>query len=198
MTSAEPTYDPRSIETFDGDPDLEQTHRNMVESGHRVEDVVEIDYFGFASEEKWYFPGQDKLPKEHKQYLLIKKMNEGDKAKYQRKTNKDIRIQRTTGDARMSVDAVEERHELIRISVVGARVKMRDHTGKLRFDDKKPDIVVRNLLDNGDPDVVQQLERFIRDLNPWMRTDMSIEEIDKEIARLEEIKKEKADEEAGK
>lgn len=198
MTSAQPTYDPRSVESFDGDPDLEQTHRNMVESGHRVEDIVEIDYFGFASEEKWYFPRQEKLPEDQKQYLLIKKMNEGDKAKYQRKTNKDIRIQRTTGDARMSVDAVEERHELIRLSVVGARVKLRQPDGTLRFDDKKPSVIVANLLDNGDPDVVQQLERFIRELNPWMRTDMSVEEIDKEIARLEEIKKEKADEEAGK
>lgn len=198
MTSADPTHDQRAIESFDNDPDIEATHRNMAASGHRIEDVVEIDYFGFASEEKWYFPGQSRVPEDQKQYLLVKKMNEGDKGRYQRKTNRDIRIQRTTGDARMSVDAVEERHELIRISVVGAHVKMRQQDGTLRFDDKRPDQVVKGLLENGDPDIVQQLEKFIRDLNPWMRTEMSVEEIDKEIERLEEIKREKAEEEAGK
>lgn len=196
MTS--PQYDEKAIQSFDNDPTLEATHRNMADSGHRVEDVQEIDYFGFSSEERWYFPKQDRLPEEHKQYLVIKRMSEGDKARFQKTTNRDIRIQRTTGDARMSVDAVAERHELIRISVVGAHVKLRGPDGQLRFDDKKPDVIISRLLDGGDPDVVQQLEKAIRDLNPWMRTEMSDEEIDKEIERLQEIKREKAEEEAGK
>lgn len=201
MTSSEPTHaatvDPRAIESFDGDPDLEQTHRNMVEAGHRVEDIIEIDYFGFSAEQNWYFPGQSKVPEDQKQYLVIKKMNEGDKAKYQKSTNRDIRIQRTTGDARMSVDAVQERHELIRISVVGAHVKRRMADGTLRFDDKRPDLIVKDWLEKGNPDHVQELERFIRDLNPWMKTEMSTDEIDKEIERLQELKREKAEEEAG-
>lgn len=195
MTSAQ--YDEQAIQTFEDDPSLEQTHRNMAESGHRVEDVVEINYFGFSSTERWYFPGQSRIPDDRKQYLVVKKMSEGDKARFQKTTNRDIRIQRTTGDARMSMDAVAERHELIRISVTDARVMMPGPDGKLRFDDKKVEVVVKNLLDNGDPDVVQQLEKFIRELNPWMRADMSVEEIDKEIERLQEIKREKADEEAG-
>lgn len=194
MTSA---YDQQDVSSFDNDTDLEQTHKNMIDSGHRVEDTVEIDYFGFSSDERWYFPGQAKLPEDQKQYLTVQKMNEGAKAKYQKSTNRDIRIQRTTGDARMSVDAVEERHQLIRISVTGAHVKRRLPDGTLRFDDKKVERLISEWLEGGNPDHVQDLEKFIRELNPWMRTDMSTEEIDNEIERLQDLKREKADLEAG-
>lgn len=187
-----------ALKTFDGDTNLERTHANMVASGHTLEDKVEYDFFGFDSEERWYFPGQDKVAEEDKQYFVVSKMNEGKKADYQSKTTQDVRIQRTTGDARFRMDASAERHTLIQLSVVGARVKLRSKaSGQLEFHNGDHKQLLKKWLENGNPDHVQKLEQFIRDLNPWMRNEMSVEEIDKEIERLEELKKERAEAEAG-
>lgn len=187
------------LRTFDNDTSLERTHANMAASGHAVEDKVEYDFFGFESEERWYFPGQDKLPEDEKQYFIVTKMNEGKKAEYQSKTTNDVRIQRTTGDARFKMDPSAERHTLVKLSVTGARVKLRSKSnGQLEWHMGDHRKVLDNFLANGNPDHVQKLEQFIRDLNPWMRSEMDVEEIDAEIERLEELKKERKEAEAGK
>lgn len=187
-----------ALRSFDDDKSLERTHANMAASGHAVEDKVEYDFFGFASEERWYFPGQDKLPADERQYFIVSKMNEGKKAEYQSKTTNDVRIQRTTGDARFRMDPSTERHTLINLSVTGARVKVRGkNTGELEWHSGDHRQLLKKWLDNGNPDHVQKLEKFIRELNPWMASEMEVEEIDKEIERLEELKKERREAEAG-
>src|SRR5690625_634246 len=181
------TPNDEAVRTFEDDPSLERTHQNMIASGHQVEDKVEYDFFGFASEERWYFPGQERLPDDEKQYFIVAKMNEGKKAEFQSKTTNDVRIQRTTGDARFRMDPSTERHQLIKLSVTGARVKLRNKsTGELEWHTGDHRKLLDNFLSNGNPDHVQKLEQFIRDLNPWMRSEMDVEEIDKEIERLEE------------
>lgn len=184
--------------TFEDDSNLERTHQNMVASGHAVEDKVEYDFFGFAAEERWYFPGQDSVPEEERQYFIVAKMNEGKKAEFQSKTTNDVRIQRTTGDARFRMDPSTERHTLITLSVTGARVKLRNKsTNELEWHNGDHRQLLKRWLDNGNPDHVQKLEQFIRNLNPWMTTEMDVEEIDKEIERLEELKKERKEAETG-
>jgi hypothetical protein len=56
---------------------------------------------------------------------------------------------------------------------------------------------LEQLLEHFNPKVIQDLEFFIRTKNPWMQADMDLDEIDKEIGRLETLRRQKLDEEAG-
>src|SRR5215475_3988382 len=71
-----------------------------------------VDYFGFGQDESFLLP-------DGKQSITFKVMNEGQRAKFQKKTSKDIKFNRASGDAAIKADQAEERHELIMSSVTG-------------------------------------------------------------------------------
>jgi hypothetical protein len=134
------------------------------------------DYFGFSETHRFYFP--DKVT-----FIEFKSMNEGDKAKFQKMTQKDLVLERQSGNARMKVDPATERHELIRTCVVdwnltrgGAPVKFSD-------------VQLRDFLKLANPKLVEDLEKEIRKHNPWLLQDMTVEDIDREIENLREMRK---------
>lgn len=173
-------YDP-STETFEDDKALERSHVAMRDAGEQVEDTVFVDTFSFSIDEEYELPGTGG------QTILFSRMNEGQKSDFQKQTNKDVRIQRTTGDARMQVDPASERHALIRISVTGWTLKKRDHKGNIvgiSFDQK----LLKEWMMSADPKFVQGLEKAIRESNEWMKNEMTTEEIDREIENLKEQK----------
>lgn len=149
-------------------------------------DVQVVDYFGFKRTEKFYMPGSDK-----KFWIEIKPMNEGEKKNFQDKTSRDMVVERQSGNARMSVLAGTERHELIKSCIVNWNL-MRDGV-PVACDPRN----VNDFLSLADPMIVEDLEKAIRKINPWLLADMKVEDIDKEIANLQEMREIALKREAG-
>jgi hypothetical protein len=133
------------------------------------------DYWGFEDKTRWYFP-------DGKQWIEHKRMNEGDKAKFQRKTTKDFIVERQSGDARMKVDPAAERWELLKTCVVDWFIYRNG-----RPEPFSPGIF-DSWLQHADPKIIESLEKEIRKNNPWLLQNMSSEDIQKEIDNLLEMK----------
>ena len=143
------------------------------------------DYFGFDEFGTFMLP-------DGKQWIKFKIMSEGDRAKFQRLTNKDIKITRGTGDASINADVAAERHELIKTSVVDWYMFGRENPSapmqQIPFTKSGRGLNLENWLSKANPKIVDDLELAIRQANPWMQADMTVEEIDKELERLRELR----------
>lgn len=156
-----------------------------------------VNYFTFSDTKRWMFP-------DGVQWMQFHVMNEGDKAAFQRKTNRDIKINQKTQDATVKMDPAEERHELIKSSVDDWYVFAPDATGRMQqvpftvSDTRNPTgMCLERWLKLANPKLVEELEFEIRKANPWLQADMTVEEIDKEITRLQELRTEAEKREAG-
>lgn len=153
------------------------------------------DYFGFDEFGEFYFP-------DGKTWMKFKVMSEGDRAKFQRITNKDIKISKNSGDASIPTDVAAERHQLIKSSVIDWNLHTKNHTnGRLEpvpFSLSSGRLNLEVWLSRANPKLVDDLELAIRKANPWLQSDMTVEEIDKEISRLKELRDEAEKREAAK
>lgn len=158
----------------------------VIEGQPQVAVQAPVDYFGFSAEDTFYLP-------DGVQYITFKILNEGDKAKFQRKTTRDLTVKRG-GDATMKMDPADERHELIKTAVTGWNlyrggqpVPFDGHNGR-NF---------RDFLELADPKIIEDLEKAIRKANPWLLGEMKAEDIRREISNLEEMLKVAEEREAG-
>lgn len=151
------------------------------------------DYFGFSGQETFTLP-------DGRQAIFFKKMNEGERFNFQKKTSKDIKFNRTSGDAAVRADPAEERHELIMSSVVGWSLMRRNGVSwePVPFSTGSQSSELFKWLKVADPEIIDDLELAIRKANPWMQAEMTVEEIDKEIDRLNELRVQVAEREAKK
>lgn len=147
------------------------------------EKPVIVDYWGTDETHKHYLP-------DGVQYFEFKIMNEGDKVKFQKLTNQDLIVGRDN-TAKVKVSPETERHTLIETSVIGWNLYKNGEV--VGFSPQ----VLKMWLQSAPPKIVEELEFAIRMANPWMQADMKIEEIDKEIDRLMEMKKQRIEAEAG-
>lgn len=130
-------------------------------------------YWGQNVTERFLFPdGQT--------YIEYKKMLEGDRARYQRRTTRDIVLERQ-GDSRLKVDMANDRHELIKAAVVGWNLLSENGT----YDEPLNQNSLEKFLAVADPKLIDDLEKAIRKFNPWLQSDVSSEDIRKEIEELE-------------
>jgi hypothetical protein len=173
---------------------VQQAATDAAAAGVSVEEPVYEDYFGFEETRTWYFP-------DGKQFISFKVMNEGDKARYQRATNRDITLSRQTGDAKIKSDPADERWELLQTCVTGWNVfRKNPSTGKYEpvpFSAGKGGTFAQ-WLGKANPKLVEKLEFEIRLANPWLQGDMSVEDIDSEIERLNEMREQAVKREQGK
>ena len=147
------------------------------------EQSTPVDYFGFQATEKFYLP-------DGQQYIEFQIMNEGAKAKFQKLTTKDLVVQRG-GDARMKMDPAQERHELIRQSVIDWTLTRGGQP--VRFNPTN----LKDFLELANPKLIEDLEKAIRKANPWLLGEMKVEDIDREIENLQEMRKVAEEREAG-
>lgn len=133
------------------------------------------DYFGFQEDHQWFLP-------DGKQYFKLKVMNEGDKAKFQKRTTRDVVIERQSQNARMKMDQAGERHELIRTCVTDWSLYRNGQP--IPFSEK----ALKDFLELASPKIVEDLEKEIRKINPWLLAEMTSEDIQREIDSLEEMK----------
>lgn len=134
------------------------------------------DYFGFQRRERFVFP--DGLT-----WIEFEVMNEGKKAKFQRDTQRDLVIERGSGNARAKIDPAATRHALIEASVVDWNL-----TRNGRPYPYNAGQALRDFLTLADPVVIEDLEKAIRKANPWLLDEMSVEDIDREIDNLKEMR----------
>lgn len=179
-----------------GDPGFigdEETGTQQPGTGTQEESVVYEDYYGFEDTKQWFFPDK-------KQYIEFKRMNEGERAKFQKMTTRDVTVVRGSGDAKVRVDPATERHELIVQSVVGwhlVRRNSRNQFEPVAFSKGSPGAELEKWLQVANPVLVDELEREIRKANPWLTSEMSVEDIDKEMDRLRELREEVEQRERG-
>lgn len=143
------------------------------------------NYFGFETTEKYMLP-------DGKQWIAFKPMNEGARASYEEKTMKDITLNRRTDDAKVRVNAANDRHALIIDSVCDWGLMQKDvSTGEWRqvpFS-KGRGGTFEQWLQRANPKIVNELFRAIQNANPWMIAEQDSKQIREEIERLEELLK---------
>lgn len=155
------------------------------------------DYWGVDETFRYELP-------DGKQYFEIRPMNEGAKTRFQKMTNKGIRMNQRSQEAVIDVDPADERHTLIKESVVAWVIFHKDPKDPRGFseylcpnEERQRKRALDDLLDKFNPKVIQDLEFFIRTKNPWMQADMNLEEIDKELDRLTELRKQVKEQQEG-
>lgn len=146
---------------------------------------AQADYFGFQEFETFTFPdGQS--------WIQFQKLNEGLRARFQKSSSRDLVLERGSGNARMKVDPAADRHALIIASCTDWNLKRQGQP--VLFSERN----LKEFLTLANPVVVEDLEKAIRKANPWLMGEMTVEDIDKEIENLQELRAELVEREAGK
>lgn len=153
------------------------------------------DYWGVQETFKHMLP-------DGKQYFEIKPMDEGAKTRFQKLTNKGIRMNQRSQEATIDVDPSDERHTLIRESVVGWRIMQRGADGSFSefpcpTEERMRKRSIDQLLEKFNPKAIQDLEFFIRTKNPWMQADQELDDLLEERDRIDLLIKQAKEREAG-
>lgn len=152
--------------------------------------TTQQDYFGFADQEKWYLP-------DGVSFMVIQTLNEGMKAQFQKKTQRDVTLERGSGNAKFAMDPAQERWELIKASVVDWNLLRNGIPLPISTNSQNNKRNLADWLELTNPRLVEDLEKFIRKLNPWLQGEMTSADIRKQIDELEELLKETEAREAG-
>lgn len=151
------------------------------------------DYYGFDERERWYFP-------DGKQWIEFKKLTEGDRARFLKATRSDVHLNQKSGEARIPFDQSKERKELLMAACTDWHVVQRvKKTGEFRpmpWVSGSPGSTFSMWIDGANPSLLADLEKAIRKSNSWLLGEMSVEQIDKEIADLTELREVAAEREA--
>jgi hypothetical protein len=147
------------------------------------QEAVQEDYFGFDATHTVMLP-------DGKSWVQFKEFTEGQRRKYLNAVNRDVVIQRKTGDARMRMAPGDERFELLLTAISGWNLQRGGQP--VNFGDR----TVKEFLEKANPRVVDQIEKEVRKANPWLMQEMTSEDIKKEIENLEEMLEAKEKEEA--
>lgn len=170
---------------------VDSTELAMREAGVATEVSQEVDYFGFEEHHVFDLP-------DGRQKIFFSAMNEGAKAAFQKLTSRDLRVQRSSGDALVKMDQAAERHALIEKSVTGWSLRRR-HPKTGQWEDAPFDSSnLRRFLDQANPKIVEDLERVIRKANAWLMDELTVEEIDKEMDNLRDLREAAKKREEGK
>lgn len=177
---------PQNVVTDPSDLDYGKSPQELaaqsaaVANGVQLTERIRHDYWSNEETFKFYFPGQEDLNEEDKQYIEYKKMNEGMRTRFQKVTNKGVVIERASNNARMGMDPAGDRQALIEISVTGWNLFR--NGDPLKYSGANLHIFIQQ----ADPYLVDKLEEAIRKHNPWMAAQISSEEIRTQIKDLEE------------
>lgn len=173
------------------------TDHTIVADQADVEIEIYDDYFGFGETKRHYLP-------DGRQYIEFQVMNEGQRREFQKLTNRDITVNRVSNDAKIKADPAEERLALLMTSVVGWNLKRRVGEGRyedVTFSKRGPASrgpgTFEDWLEKANPKIVDDLEFTIRKANPWMQAEMTVEQIDEELNRLTELRKQVEEREKG-
>jgi len=132
---------------------------------------VQVSYFGFGGIDRYEFP-------DNHSWLEIAVMNEGTRRKYQSITTRDMKVNRNE-EASFSLDQGGDREALFLTVIKGWNLV--NAGSEVAFNRSN----LQKFIDEVDPRLADSIDERIREINPWMITDASVEEMEKEIDRLE-------------
>lgn len=142
------------------------------------------DYYGFDIRHKYVFP-------DGKQWIEFKVLSEGDLGAYHKLLKRDVVVEKQTGDARIKIDQVEERHALLLVAITNWHIVRRDPRTGQRLpvpfgNNRTPGCEVAKWIQVANPQFVADLADQIRDANPYLLGSgaETIEAIDKQMDDL--------------
>jgi hypothetical protein len=166
---------------------MDRLSADMAAAGVSTEETMQVDYFGFEETARVELP-------DNRSYVDIKALNEGGRRAYLNAVNKEVRITKGTGDAVMQMANGDERRILLRHAICGWNlVKVRN--GSL---DPVPfkEGLLSEFLEKANPVVIDVIDKAVRKQNPWLQTDVTLEDLEKQREELDEqIEKKRAEEE---
>ena len=158
--------------------------RDMEAAGIPAEEQVFEDYFGFDERHKVPLP-------DGKSWVQFEVMSEGRRKHYLNSTNRDVRINRSTGDAHMSMKPGDERHALLLETICDWNLRRGGEPVPFTKNN------LQEFLDKANPRIIDKIEKEVRLKHPWLMADMEIEDIEKEIENLQEMLEVKKREQEG-
>lgn len=161
------------------------TEAAMIEAGVPTHEAASVDYFAFEEVHTVWLP-------DGKQWIEHKTLNEGSKKKYQNLQNRDLIIQRTTGDAKMRMVPGDERHALLTAAISGWYLVR--NGAEVPFNNRN----LQEMLEKFPPKIIEMIEKDVRAKNPWLLAEMEIEDIDREIQNLQDMRAAKLESDQGK
>lgn len=115
------------------------------------------------------------------QYVEHKRLNEGERKKYQNASTYEQTTRRDTNEIKMKMRLGDERHMLLEVAITNVHMFGPDGNpvpwGRQ---------TLRQLLENGDTDIIDIIEEDIRKHNKWLLQMATLESVEEEITRLEE------------
>lgn len=145
----------------------------------------QTDYFGVVEDVRCDLP-------DGVSWVSVKVFMEGDRRKFQNAVNKDVKISRNSGDMAMRLSPGEERHALLSMAITGWNLVRNGRP--LQFTPR----ALQEFLEVGNTKIIDIIEKKVREVNDWLGSEMTVEDVDQEIARLEELKIELRSREATK
>lgn len=185
-TAAHPTdvAPPRPFADTDDDR-TKAMEANMIARGESTTESLPIDYFGFEQEHKVVLP-------DGVQFFVHKELNEGDRRKYMKEANRDVKLQKATGDAYLRMMPGEDRVALLKAAIVDWNLIQK---GK-PFQYSKGN--VDTVLAVFPPKIIDLVHKDILKHNDWLLGEVTIEDIDRELQSLQEQRQAMVEAEAGK
>jgi hypothetical protein len=169
----------------------------MIEDRQHEENIPEnmestqVDYFGVDNQETVYLP-------DGTSYIIVQELDEGARRKYLNKTNRDIRLERQTGDAHLKMATGDDRFHLLETAIVGWNLVRKDKQGNVQpipYNDKN----LRDFLTMTRPSLLDKVEEKVQEMNPWlMPTDATVDAIDEQIEELQKQRTKLLEREEGK
>jgi len=146
------------------------------------EEVEYGDYFGFDERHRFMMP-------DGRQWIEFKTLAEGDLMLYQSRLGRDMVVEKSTGNARIRINQVEERHALLMVAITGWHMMRRTPRGFVeeKFNTSKHG-TLEQWLKAANPAIIADLDKAVREHNPFLLAANSetLEAIDKQIEDLQE------------
>lgn len=166
-----------------------QVNQAMEEAGQPTSTPVQANYFGFSQTHRVMLP-------DGVSWIEHATLNEGGRRAYLDAVNREVRLQKNTGDAIMKMASGSERKVLLEAAIVNWNLLGPD--GKvIGFSKGSKGSALDQFLEKADPSIIDIIEKDVRKKNAWLMAEMSVEDIDKQIEELQEMREVKVREEEG-
>ena len=150
-----------------------------------------VDYFNASEEYSVTLP-------DGVQTVTCKSFNEGMRKKYQMAGNKEVRIHRASKDAFFKIGTAEEREALLKEAIVGWTLQSARTPGAALEPKPFNPGALADFLKKAPPQIIDHIEKEVRKHETWLMDDMTVEDIDKQIEELQELRTEVEAREEGK
>ena len=163
----------------------EEINERLRADGQAPYTAVQDDYFGFN--ERYIFT----LP-DGKSFIEHKALTEGDRRQYLKGTNREVKFAKATQDASMKLSPGEDKAALLTVAITNWNLMRGGQP--LPFSPAN----LRNFLEVANPKIIDLIHEDVTKHNPWLLNELSVEDLDREIAALQTQRDALLDADSGK